>query len=258
MAPLPSLEERRAAHEPVPLSTEARRLHWTLDGPLETAVMVMEHTMFDPADRLEPYCQRGPDGTPTWHAIAHSSLTQQNPVSSVAVRVRPLDNWEYDWAWTHHAHSDVSDVYDPAVVLWGPLPDPEGEDEMADADEPHLLVCCRTRRPRRKGVDMLVTATGDYVTIHDMLTKLHPYLLTRRADILEAMGQDQARDDWNGPVPADTKLMAYWQDARNLTVTDEANWLRVCQKQTPLHIPRGSSSNGIEWDGTRPRFTSGR
>lgn len=61
---LPSFEERNQAQDVTSLGPETYCVCWVLDGPLETAVSVIPQNLFDPADRLEPYCEPGPDGAP--------------------------------------------------------------------------------------------------------------------------------------------------------------------------------------------------
>lgn len=104
-APIPSFEQRAADHEEISLSSEAFRIRWILEGPLENAVSVMENTLFDPDDLLEPYSQLGLDGAPAWHPLLQSPLTVP-PISSIVVRVQPLDTWEDTWYDIHREHSE--------------------------------------------------------------------------------------------------------------------------------------------------------
>lgn len=148
-APLPSLGERTRARDQTSVSADARRIRWTLNGPLETAIAVARDYSFDPDEVPEPY-YRGPsgdDGKPTWHPFSQSSLAEPK-VSSLELFVDPLDEWDYYWMEHHEGHTDPAGTYDPAEVLYGPLPDAD-ESEKTDDDE-HLLLCCGEKRPRGK------------------------------------------------------------------------------------------------------------
>lgn len=118
-------------------------------------------------------------------------------------------------------HTEPDGIYDPAEILYGPFPD-EDEDEKSDGEE-HLLVCCGMTRPRGKKTKVVVKATGDFVTIHDFLSVVHPYLMARRDEILVAMGEDPGR--LRGPFPPETKLMVDWRSPSIVDVSDEAEWL---------------------------------
>jgi hypothetical protein len=56
-APLPSLEERRGSADPVQVlaNPETRRIRWTLNGPLVTAITVARNYWFDADEVPEPY-----------------------------------------------------------------------------------------------------------------------------------------------------------------------------------------------------------
>jgi hypothetical protein len=122
----------------------------------------------------------------------------------------------------HRGHADPD--CNPADVRFGPLPDP---DEYENEREVHLLVCCGMERPRKKGTNILVKATGDFLTIHDFLSVVHPYLMARRDDILAALGEQRFQDH---PAPAHTTLMVSWVRPKDLTVRDEAEWLQLHAK----------------------------
>lgn len=78
-------------------------------------------------------------------------------------------------------------------------------------------------RPRGKKTQVVAKATGDFVTIHDFLSVVHPYLMARRDEILVAMDEDPGR--LRGPFPPETKLMADWRSPKTVEVSDEAEWL---------------------------------
>ncbi len=211
--PFPSFEERWAVQDYTVLTPHAYRIRWTLEGPLATSVSVMKQSLVDPDDdeAPEPYYQGS-----TWHPFSNSPLTDP-PISSIRVHVNPLDEWDEYWMDKHRDHGA------------GPL----------------ATVCCGTQRPVGKAVvGPVVTATArDFVTVHDFLSVVHPYLLDRRGDILAAMGEDPLRN-CDGPMPAATKLMVDWSGASTVCVTDEAGGLKV--RGRPTKMP--ASQRGATWE----------
>ena len=87
-------------------------------------------------------------------------------------------------------------------------------------------------RPRDKEARLEVKAApGEFLTVHDYVSAVHPWLMGLREDILAALGLEAAQDE---PLPADTKLMvAYW-DPRDMTVVDEEEWVKRFTE--PVHL----------------------
>ncbi|KFY28221.1 hypothetical protein V491_00567 [Pseudogymnoascus sp. VKM F-3775] len=161
------------------LSLDAVRLVWYFRGSLETSLSIMT-TAYD-TDVLEPYFQHT-NGGGSWHIIS------QPPVSEIVATVDDLEIWESDWKDFHRNHSDPDVSYEESgYAKYGDLP---GYDPEKDEDPPHLLKCCNTERPMHKEGGVLVTpsASGNgFVTIHDYVTTVHPWLMRNRQDILDAM-----------------------------------------------------------------------
>jgi hypothetical protein len=81
----PSFEAACARHQQVVFTHDARRLYWTLNGPLVNAIFVMDNDNYDPDTPLEPYClHAGPKSS--WSSVAQSPLTELK-ISSVTVSV---------------------------------------------------------------------------------------------------------------------------------------------------------------------------
>ncbi|KAK2024074.1 hypothetical protein LX32DRAFT_115290 [Colletotrichum zoysiae] len=223
-AQLPSYEALCAAQQHVRDSPEARRLFWSLDGPLESAVYIMA-SQRDPSS-LEPYFQNQ-----TWHPFSQAPLTEPK-VSSVTVAVDDLTEWEDSWLECHRGCSDPDYHKTNPDVQWGDLPD---YDPTSDEDGPtHLLKCCGTQRPRGKAVSVVVSpAIGPFVTIHDYLSTVHPVLLSARDDILCAMGV------WDyKPLPEETKLMVYLIGPSYLFIRELDDWIKeVTIPPNPLLVP---------------------
>ncbi|KAJ4286200.1 hypothetical protein N0V88_008102 [Collariella sp. IMI 366227] len=225
--PFPSFEERSIPSDPVIVILETRRIRWTLNGPLESAVTISRDAHFDPDEIPEPYYLGSSsnnsdddekDRKPNWHPVSQLPLTEPK-VSSLLLSVDSLDHWDYHWMEKHKQHSDLdekrgSDIPDDEL-FYGPLPDE------------HLLVCCGEKRPVDKGVKGKVvikpaTGGGGFVTIHDFISTVHPYLMARRNEVLEAMSKDPGRERFSPEISP----MVLWLSAPNVDVMDEAAWIK--------------------------------
>ncbi|KAE9580176.1 hypothetical protein CGMCC3_g3946 [Colletotrichum fructicola] len=225
---IPSHDALCAAHQPPKLSSEARRLFWNIDGPLDSVVHIMA-TERDTSS-LEPYFQDH-----AWHPFSQAALTEPK-VSSMTVVVDDLNEWEDVWLECHREHTDpdcadeVEEEETDADTHWGLLPD---YDPASDEDGPlRLLKCCETQRPRGKTVIVVVRpAVGSFVTIHDYLSTVHPLLLRSRADLLNAMGDVME----NEPLPSETKLMVDYHMPHHLVIREQDDWFReVSRPPNPL------------------------
>lgn len=148
------------------------------------------------------------DGTP----VSKMPLSEPK-VSSITVSVWDLDLWENDWLDEHDQHSSPSGGEGEPNARYGRLPDlgleggerEEEEEEDEDYDPNiRLLICCGEIRPHGKDVKLVVKpATGGegFVTVHDYVSALHPWLMNMKEDIVNAKGVlDQ-------PVPPVTELL---------------------------------------------------
>ncbi|SPQ26483.1 223e8a0b-86bd-44b7-b3d1-d02170a21dec [Thermothielavioides terrestris] len=227
---LPTFEALQDAHQPVRPSAAALRLHWTLTSPPETAILIMPDITYDPDAPLWPYFS--PDGTPSTPSLAHAPLTDP-AVSSITLDF-------------HRAHGEPGPP--PAAAenensVFGSLADYDpASDEEPDAEfGTHLLRCCGGDRPRKKKARLTVRGTGGgggggggggdggsgesgegFVTVHDYVTAVHPWLMGLRADLLAAGGDllDHV------PLAEDTRLMVVGSRPQSLRVLPESEWRR--------------------------------
>jgi hypothetical protein len=209
------------SHNRIIYNPKIRGIRWTLNGPLETAITVTRDWNFDPDEVPEPYYQGlNENGRQIWHPFAHVAITKPK-VSSLKLYVEPLDKWDYNWMEVHEGHTDPDETHDPSEVLYGPLPGVTEADGL-DGDQ-NLLVCCGSKRPWHRGTELLVKATGAFLTIHDFVSVVHPYLMARRGDILDSMNLDWGRT--RKPFQPETKLMVEWAGSRAVNIKEEAEWM---------------------------------
>ncbi|KAK3946242.1 hypothetical protein QBC46DRAFT_444392 [Diplogelasinospora grovesii] len=227
-----ALRESTGIHNPVRLTHDAKRLCWSLDSPLTTAVSIMKDVRYDPEGSApEPYFRGARAETASgWHPVSQSPLTEP-AISSVTVTVSDLADWEDRWLEIHQGHAEPGDHNDDSWVRFEELPpgfNPDEDEE--DAEWPVLLMCCGKERPRDfTAVTLTVNAKQDmgFVTVHDYVSTVHPWLVSLREDLLRAMG-----DLLDGiPLPADTKLMVFYAGPKSLTVLEEKDWFRMMKRR---------------------------
>lgn len=210
-AVLPSYSTYRQAQQLVRHTEATRRLFWSIQGPLETHVFVLED-FTEPESTREPYLQQSPDGT-RWHDISQEPLTEPR-VSSVTVGVYQLAMWEEDWLeWHRHAYpGEEGCVYEEV--------DEGDEDEDGGYEGQKLVRCCGTDRPKETPPLVVRASEHPYVTVHDYLTAVHPWLIGLRRDVLWA--SNVCEDE---PLPAETKLMVNYNAFDRLNIEKESDWI---------------------------------
>lgn len=220
--PYPTLNDLRAAQQTVvPSPNSGKLLFWPLDGPLDAAGVAVMASPTNPDARVPYFNQAaGEDG---WHPISKLPISEPK-VSSITVRVSELEDWEEMWYEMHCDHAD------------------EGGPEGAEWDEDRLVRCCGTARPADKDVSVVVTGTGGgenghFVTVHDYLTTVHPWLIGLKSDILGAMGTLQGDD---GPLGQNTELMVNYDGLASLMMEKRSEWIRL-RKKVPVAVPPGFS-----------------
>jgi hypothetical protein len=118
-----------------------------------------------------------------------------------------------------HADPDGGEENGPeSWVKFGELPDYDPEEDEEGPE--HLLVCCGTQRPRSKAVSVVVRSSGEFVTIHDYLSTVHPWLVGLREDLLGSMTYLDEE-----PLTKETKIVVGSDDPENLKIYKEAEWI---------------------------------
>ncbi|KAK4033098.1 hypothetical protein C8A01DRAFT_40457 [Parachaetomium inaequale] len=205
------------------ISTAGKRLFWRLNGPLEGAIQVAPSEYYEPGAVMEPYF--GPDGS--LHPVSQASL-MEHPVSSHTVRVQCIDVWEQDWADRHWRCHDapVNDLYPRRL---GPRPD----DETFDPNI-YVLECCGQKRPWAYDTYLQVTAQGEFLTVHEYVSAVHPWLMAMRDTVLDVLGKMDGQSKW----PPETKLAVLYLGPGPLCIDHEDKWARWHRKPP---VPRPAS-----------------
>ncbi|KAH6869675.1 hypothetical protein B0T10DRAFT_501306 [Thelonectria olida] len=232
--PLPSYSESSRAGR-YPRTTDAvQRLFWSLQGPLQANVFVLEDPA-NPDGTREAYFRQTLSGT-SWHPISQEPLTQPG-VSSVAVEASPLAGWLWDWIEYHEHAAPGEDgcVYERVADDHGDEDQDEDDDEFRGLK---LMRCCNQDRPGPTPTFVVRASDQPYVTIHDYVTTVHPWLMGLRTEILSALGVFDGQ-----PLPAETKLAVAVNAADQPTVNTEEEWLlnQRSQHRTYDNRPRGGA-----------------
>ncbi|KAK3192811.1 hypothetical protein K4F52_001168 [Lecanicillium sp. MT-2017a] len=120
-----------------------------------------------------------PDGS--LHEVLSQSLTEPE-ISSIDISIRLLDQYESDWvAW--HEEDEAAEF-----VTYGDIDDETRP--LGHSDTKYLASCCGQDRPiGRRGLKLHVTPSpgNEFVTIYDYMSTAHPWLVSLREDIIQAM-----------------------------------------------------------------------
>ncbi|KAH0427929.1 exo-1, 3-beta-D-glucanase [Colletotrichum camelliae] len=236
----PSYQERLDAGA-IGLTPDAARIFWKLQGPLSTCVFVVEdHRNMGSA--REPYARQD-----SWHPVSQASVTEPK-IGSITVTVDALRQWQENWLELHERHADPDDddcvfgKLDPELYAQSDEEEEE-DDEDNEEDRLELLRCCGTDRPT-KGKSLIVKPSDvskGYVTVHDYISAVHPWLMGMREEII------QADNVWGDRTAKDyERLVVEYNIPRTLMIMDEDRFLMANgSKKRPSAV--STTSSGIDW-----------
>lgn len=185
------------------LSKAGRRLYWTLQGPLESSISVLPEDLNPDAPREAYFYQTLAETL--WHPISHEAITEQ-PVASIIVEEEHLSDWQNQW------YTLNQEGFDENIQ-----PQPE--------DFP----------PEFQPLVVTASAADGFVTVHDFVSAVHPWLMGLREQILRARNVE---DEDYEPDP-DEKLVVAASSPESLSVEDEEEelatlrWLFQGTQQQP-------------------------
>ncbi|KAK6215409.1 hypothetical protein QIS74_08428 [Colletotrichum tabaci] len=147
---------------------------------------------------MVPYFRPGDaDAAPSWHPVSQESLLEPQ-AEAVTVTLYCLDDWEQLWVELKRYCLDTKN--DP-------------------------------RRPRSKDVKLEVTAgNGTFLTVHEYVSAVHPWLMGMRERILDALGNTVGQGAlW----PPETKLAVTRFGYGPLWIETEDKWAYSRRKPDP-------------------------
>ncbi|KAH6696900.1 hypothetical protein F5X68DRAFT_196279 [Plectosphaerella plurivora] len=230
----------RLGPDPCPFT----RLVIGLEGSLCTAVSVMNEER-DPDAPWEPYCEESEHGL-VFHPISQDLLCDDQPISSIQTKVGHLSRWEQAWLMVFD-DCNPRPPGDGVHTIWAPPR--EGEEPDDDKTGLSLMYAAGEHRPPNYDKPLVVKAQDKaYLTVHEYLTVIRPYLITRRQDIL---GSLIISTQYDPSLPADTKLIASGF-GETLTVETEEKWMGHARGRKimweNLNDPKYAPGFAIEYD----------
>lgn len=166
----------------------------------------------------------------------------------MTIGAQPLNDWEENWLGVHDGHALPGGEEEGGNTRFGPLPDVDPENEDDDAwpevdgeGSGHLLVCCGSERPRKTETkfQFVVTAKGagpdGFLTVHDYLEQVHPWLMGLKGEILEARAVEAVLFEEADDVPSreellardgDMKLFVGGAPPKYLVILNEEKWTK--------------------------------
>ncbi|KAH6619421.1 hypothetical protein B0J18DRAFT_492232 [Chaetomium sp. MPI-SDFR-AT-0129] len=206
-------------------------LYWPLNADTPAtlkasglAVMAMGPKHPDP-DVLTPYWDASAG---TWHPVSKQPISEPK-VSEILVQMRDVMEWERTWKELH----------------WECQLD-DNRLEYYEQQGDGLCHGCGVPKPAwvTGDVSILVKGTGGggegegeggegggcFVTVHDYVSTVHPWMVGRRGDILGALGTSTGR---NGPLAQETELMVRDRIMDWLSLEKREEWVRHTKKQPP-------------------------
>lgn len=153
-----------------------------------------------------------------WHAISEESISL-TPQSTITTRVSDFDTWDSDWLERHLDHADPDD---PECIFVDP------DDGDPDNEHGDLLQCCGEKRPEPPGPLVIHATSKEYVTVHDFVSTVHPWLMEHFSDIWSAL------HIWDGDeYDSSQKLIVSFSDLESLSILSEDMWTQFHQTITP-------------------------
>lgn len=225
--PYPTYAAIREAKQPITQNSDGLPLlYWPLnaDTPptLETsgiAVMAVGPKHPDP-DVLTPYWNASAG---TWHPVSKQPISDPK-VSEISVQMRDVVDWERSWKELHW-ECQLDDNRLKCYVEQG-----DGLCHGCGAPKPPWVTGDVSILVKGTGGDGEDEGGGCYVTVHDYVSTVHPWMVGRRGDILGALG---TRDGNYGPLAPETELMVRDRVLGWLGLDRRKDWMRNAKKELP-------------------------
>lgn len=159
----------------------------------------------------------------------------------MTVRIRCIDSWEEFWVDMHRDHYDASEPLYWQRFAYYLSDDSSAEDcsdnydaEVDEEAPSYLLKCCGMKRPRAKDVKLEVKTSGAFLTVHEFVSAVHPWLMSLRERLLDSLAR---LDGWNMPWPSEYRLAVLYFGNGPLHIDDERKW--ADSRRKPFVPPPG-------------------
>ena len=98
-----------------------------------------------------------------------------------------------------------------------------------------MLECCGQKRPWSHNTQLQVAAQGEFLTVHEYVSAVHPWLMAMRDTLLDVLGKMDF-----GPNPkwlSETKLAVLYLGPGPLCIGHEDRWARWHRRPTVARPP---------------------
>ncbi len=95
-----------------------------------------------------------------------------------------------------------------------------------------MLACCGQERPWAYDTCLQVAAEGEFLTVHEYVSAMHPWLMAMRDTLLDALGNLEGHRNW--PPESKLAVLALWP--RSLRIDHEDKWARCHRRPPPARL----------------------
>lgn len=202
----------------------SKRLFWTLNGPLESSIQVLPSQYYERKTVMEPYYRPATVDTPaSWHPVSQENI-YTTAEQTTTVQIQTFESFNMHWNEVNWDDSggrltpfyEADPNFDPRLDL-----------------NPDLGIPICPIFP--SDYTLTVTTAGDYLTIHEYVSAVHPWLMSIRETLLQALGYGQAG---NFKWTSESKLVVL-HAVGAVDVGEEKDWIRDHRKpREPLIGPQ--------------------
>lgn len=171
---------------------------------------------------MEPYYRPATDDAPaSWHPVSQENL-YTNAQQTVKVGIQTFAFYQELW-------SDSN--WEDSGARWAALAREDPDFDPGNLDPDLGIPICPIRT---EDYHLTVTAAGDYLTIHEYVSAVHPWLMSIRETLLEALWYTDGR---NAKWTSESKMVVV-SAVGSVHVGAEEDWIRTHQKpREPLIGP---------------------
>lgn len=213
------------------------RLYWRLNGRLEQSIFVIpEGRELDNIDNAQPlFTASG------LHPLGHQRINEDRHTSILVESTQLSYSHPNDWYETHRQHDSAQQQFadmieDDQSSDGGSL---AGEAYDEDDQPLKLMRCCGTVRPSSDISSPTVDADppAQDITIKDYVTKVHPWLMSKREDFIAAISMYESR------LPANVGLVVDCRRPADISVMIESDWLLGRRARRAAQSSTGAAAN---------------
>jgi hypothetical protein len=98
----------------------------------------------------------------------------------------------------------------------------------------YLVKCCGQKRPWAGDNRLQVTAQGEFLTVHEYVSAIHPWLMAMRDTLLDVLRKTEGTLNW--PPESGNKLVVYYTGS-GLLYIDHKDKSATWHRRPPVFRP---------------------